>query len=83
VHGAAAAFTSHDKYSNYAKPKPFSWPKLANVGFSSSNFTVQITYRAPLGMLLVATKCLRQLPTSIVTTQQPVTITNYLPMIIR
>ncbi len=26
---------------NYAEPKPFSWPKLAYVGFSASNFTVQ------------------------------------------
>jgi len=48
----AEPFTSHHKPCKQAEPKPFSWPKPANLDFSSSNFTVQITYRAPLEMLL-------------------------------
>ncbi len=41
VHNCAAPFTSHGNERNYAEPKPFSWPELAYVGFSSSNFNVQ------------------------------------------
>jgi hypothetical protein len=41
VHTCAAPFTSHGNQRSYAEPKPFSWPKLAYVGFSSSNFNVQ------------------------------------------
>jgi hypothetical protein len=56
VHTALAApFTRHGKLCNYSKPKPFCCAKLANIGVSSSNFTVcRITYPAPLEMLLVA-----------------------------
>jgi hypothetical protein len=52
VHSAAAPFTSHGNLHNYAEPDPFSWAKPDYIGFSSSNFTVQITYRAPLEMFL-------------------------------
>jgi len=41
VHSIAKPFTSHSNLRNYAKPKPFSWVKLAYVGFSSSIFIVQ------------------------------------------
>ncbi len=37
---------------NYAEPKPFSWAKPAYFHVSSSNFNVQVTYWAPLEMLL-------------------------------
>jgi len=52
VHSTAGPFTSHGNMRNYVEPKPFSWAKLAYVGFSLSNFSMQITYRAPLEMLL-------------------------------
>jgi hypothetical protein len=42
VHSAAAPFTSsHGNHRNYVEPKPFSWPKAAYFGLSSSNLTVQ------------------------------------------
>ncbi len=41
VHSAAEPFTSHGNLRNNAKAKPFSWVKLAYVGFSSSIFSVQ------------------------------------------
>jgi hypothetical protein len=37
---------------NYAEPKPISWAKPAYFQFSSSKFNVQVTYWAPLEMLL-------------------------------
>jgi hypothetical protein len=49
---AAAPFTSHGYMCKNAKPNPFSWAKPTYIGSSSSNFTLQITYLAPLEMLL-------------------------------
>ncbi len=49
---AAAPFTSHSNLCIFVEPKLFSWAKPSYVGFSSSNFTVQITYPAPLEMIL-------------------------------
>ncbi len=49
---AAAPFTSHSNLWIFVEPKLFSWAKPSYVGFSSSNFTVQITYPAPLEMIL-------------------------------
>ncbi len=47
------SFTSRGNMSNYAEPKPYSWAKLASIGCSSLNFTVQITYPALLEMLKI------------------------------
>jgi hypothetical protein len=46
---AAARFISHGNLRNYAEAKLFSWAKLAFVGFSSSNFTVQDHIRRTVG----------------------------------
>jgi len=40
-------FASHGNVRNYAEPKPFSGAKRAQVGFSSSDFTVQIHIPIP------------------------------------
>jgi hypothetical protein len=54
VHSAAAPFTSHSNECNYAEPKPFSLAKLAFVGFSSSNFTVQDHILSTAGDALIS-----------------------------
>ncbi len=52
VHVVVAPFTNQGNMCNYAKPKPFSLAKLAYVGFSSSNFTIQDHISSTIGDVL-------------------------------
>jgi hypothetical protein len=52
VHRAVTPFTSHGNLRNYVKPKPFSWAKLAYLGFSSYNFNVQDHIPSTIGDIL-------------------------------
>jgi hypothetical protein len=54
VNSVAVPFTRHGNMRNYVKPNPFPCIKPSYLGFSSPNFTMQITYWALFEMLLAA-----------------------------
>jgi hypothetical protein len=64
VSSTAVPFTSYRNLCNYVEPKPFSWAKLACIGFSSSNFTVQDHIPSTYKLLYAMITCLFFISTS-------------------